>query len=60
MTEQEYCDLSDLVIFRSVLTQLRMVNSFESPNKERLENIQETLQLMIDHLYPAVTVSLDE
>lgn len=50
MTEQDYCDASDLAIFRAVLLQLSMANAFEQPNSQRLKGIQENLKLMIAHL----------
>ena len=59
MTEQEYCDLSDLVIFRSALQQLRMANAFEMPNEQRLKSVQENLKLMIAHLEPIVAENVD-
>jgi len=59
MTEQEYCDLSDLVIFRSVLSQLRNANGFDMPNEQRLKGIQENLKLMISHLEPIVAENVD-
>ena len=59
MTEQEYCDLSDLVIFRSVLSQLRNANGFDMPNEQRLKSIQENLKLMINHLESIVSDNVD-
>ena len=60
MTEQEYCDLSDLQLCRAMLQMMRSVNSFEDPNKTRRDNIMENLGLMIDDLEPKVSKALDK
>jgi hypothetical protein len=37
MTEQEYCDLSDLQMARAIKNLLRMMNCFDYPNKNLLQ-----------------------
>ncbi len=59
MTEQEYCDCGDLMLFRSVLLQLMSANAFDMPNAQRLKSIQENLKLMISHLEPIVANNVD-
>ena len=56
MTEQEYCDLSDLQICRAMLTVLSQLNAFESPNKERRETIRVNLRDMVKDLEPKAVV----
>ncbi|MCP3680300.1 MAG: hypothetical protein GY782_08645 [Gammaproteobacteria bacterium] len=50
MTEQEYCDLSDLQLLRAVTIVLQMVSAFEDPNKARLKSVIENIYLMIKNL----------
>jgi hypothetical protein len=60
MTEQEYCDLSDLQLCRAMLQMMRAVNAFENPNKKRRDSIMENLGLMIDDLEPKVSQAVDK
>lgn len=46
MTEQEYCDLSDLQLARAALMILRFMNCFEQPNKARLESAIKSVKLI--------------
>jgi len=48
MTEQEYCNVSDLVILRNMKDMLRALNCFDNPNKSRRMSISENINLMID------------
>lgn len=57
MTEQEYCDLSDLQLYRSILAQLKMSNSFDDPNKTHLLSIKANIKLMIANLTPKIDSS---
>ena len=59
MTEQEYCDLSDLQLCRAMLQMMRSVNAFENPNKTRREGIMANLGLMIDDLEPKILEAMD-
>ena len=60
MTEQEYCDLSDLQICRAMLSMVRTMNCFEEPNKTRYESVKNHLSKMIEHLEPKVQAALDK
>ena len=60
MREDEYCDLSDLQLYRSILSQLRMANSSEMPNKTRLRSVKENIGLMVDDLEGKVSGYVDE
>jgi len=59
MTEQEYCDLSDLQLFRSILRILQQINAFEDPNALRLRSITENVNLSIKDLEPKVSEYMD-
>lgn len=50
MTENEYCNVSDLQILRVVSSALDMVNAFEQPNKDRLKSVRKTTSLMMKSL----------
>ena len=50
MTEQEYCDVTDLQLLRSVLMTLRIVNAFEDPNKNWLQSMKNYANFMIHNL----------
>lgn len=60
MTEQEYCDLSDLQICRAMLQMMRMMNCFDDPNKTRRESVMANIRLMIDDLEPKVSEAMDK
>lgn len=59
MTEQEYCDLSDLQSCRAILQILHTMNVFEEPNKARHEGIIENIVLMINELQPKISLPGD-
>jgi len=59
MTEQEYCDLSDLQLFRSISISLRMATTSSEPNRSGVLSIQKTLNNMIAHLEPIISKYLD-
>lgn len=59
MTEQEYCDLSDLQMCRIILTMLRSANCFDDPNKTRLAGIKANLGLIIDSLEQKISDAID-
>ena len=59
MTEQEYCDLSDLQLLRSVIQTLNMVNALDDPNATRLRSIYANLYLMTEHLEPKIPEYMD-
>lgn len=59
MTEQEYCDLSDLQICRSMLMMARSAYCFEGTNKERLKIIAKNLSEIINDLEPIVSENID-
>lgn len=54
MTEQEYCDLSDLQLFRHIKVLLRDNNCFDDPNKSRVLGIEANLELIIKSLEPKI------
>lgn len=60
MTEQEYCDLSDLQMCRTILTMLRSANCFDDPNKTRIASVMANLSLVIDDLEPKVSEAMDK
>ena len=47
MTENEYCNVSDLVILRNMKDMLRNLNCFNDPNKSRRMSITANIDLMI-------------
>ena len=59
MTEQEYCDLSDLQLLRSVIQMLLMINAMDDPNATRLRSIRANLYLMTEHLEPKISEYMD-
>ena len=59
MTEQEYCDLSDLQLLRSIIQTLNMVNALDDPNATRLRSIRANLYLMTEHLEPNISKYMD-
>ena len=60
MTEQEYCDLSDLQICRAILRMTTTLNCFENPNKTRRRGIVANVQLMIEDLEPKISEAMDK
>jgi hypothetical protein len=60
MTEQEYCDLSDLQLCRAALSMMRTANAFEDPNKTRMNGVMANLGLMIKDLEPKVSAAVDK
>ena len=60
MTEQEYCDLSDLQLLRAVKDILRMVNALEDINDKRMKSIWINIQKIIDDLEPKIEHYMNE
>ena len=56
MKEDEYCDVSDLVILRNMKDMLRALNCFEDPNKSRRMSIAANIDLMIDDVNKRIEV----
>ena len=59
MKEQEYCDLSDLQLLRSVIQTLSMVNALDDPNATILRSIRANLYLMTELLEPKISKYID-
>ena len=61
MTEQEYCDLSDLQILRSAQVMIRTVNSLNDKHTEnRISSIHRNLSSIIYDLEYKVETALEK
>ena len=56
MTEDEYCDVSDLAILRNIKDLLRSLNCFEDPNKSRLKSVDANINLMVNDVNKRIGV----
>ena len=59
MTEQEYCDLTDLQLARQILHILRDMNCFDEPLKGARDELMEQVHIITDHLEPIVSENID-
>lgn len=60
MTEQEYADLSDLQLARTLQDILRRMCCFDGPNEERLGTVQQNVALIVADLEDKVKVEVDK
>lgn len=56
MKVQEYLNLTDLQLLRSIQDTLRMINAHDVPNKTRLHDMKVIVYAMIDELEPQIKV----
>ena len=59
MTEQEYCDLTDLQLARTILAVTRQMNCFDIPLSAMRDEIRKQANLIIGHLEPIVSENVD-
>ena len=57
MTEQEYCDLTDLQLYRAIMGILRPVNSFDGEQMKRYTEIRRLVIENIDELEKRVYIN---
>lgn len=60
MTEQEYCDLSDLQRLRDITSLFRSLHLTDDKHRAKLKGASENLYQIIDDLEPKVSAYLDK
>ena len=60
MTEQEYCDLTDLQLARAAIRLINQMNCFDSPNRTYWEESKAKLRKIIDNLEPKISKYMDD
>ena len=59
MTEQEYCDLSDLQLLRVMNDITHSLNAFDKPNEDNVRQIKILIRQCIKHLEPIVSGNME-
>ena len=59
MTEQEYCDLTDLQLARQMKNILRDMNCFDEPLLGARNKLAEQLSIITQHLEPIINENMD-
>ena len=60
MTEQEYCDLTDLQLARAAINLINQMNCFDEPNHARYIESIVNLRCIIEDLEPKISRYMDE
>ena len=60
MTEQEYSDLTDLQLARSIVGILRLMNCHDEPNKTIYSNVSKDVRSIISNLENKIEGYLDD